>query len=80
MAVMASSISVRSGASPFRAHARHQVLPGITGFWQVSGRADLSFDQMIELDLAYVRQVSVLTDLGVMLRTFRAVLKGHGAY
>lgn len=67
-------------AYPFRAHARHQVLPGITGFWQVSGRADLSFDQMIELDLAYVRQVSVLTDLGVMLRTFRAVLKGQGAY
>jgi lipopolysaccharide/colanic/teichoic acid biosynthesis glycosyltransferase len=56
------------------------VLPGITRFWQVSGRANLSFDQMIELDLAYVRQVSVLTDLGVMARTFRAVLKGQGAY
>lgn len=35
---------------------------------------------MIELDLAYVRQVSILTDLVVMARTFRAVLKGQGAY
>ncbi|MBF9046434.1 hypothetical protein LSUCC0031_04820 [Rhodobacterales bacterium LSUCC0031] len=67
-------------AYPDRAHARHRVLPGITGFWQVSGRADLSFDQMIDLDLAYVRQVSVMTDLAVMLRTFRAVVKGQGAY
>ena len=67
-------------AYPGRAHARHHVLPGITGFWQVSGRADLSFDQMIDLDLAYVRQVSVLTDLGVMLRTVRVVLNGQGAY
>lgn len=67
-------------AYPDRAHARHRVLPGITGFWQVSGRADLSFDHMIDLDLAYVRQVSVMTDLAVMLRTFRAVVKGQGAY
>jgi len=67
-------------AYPEHAHLRHRVRPGITGFWQVSGRADVSFDDMIGLDLAYVREASVLTDLGVMLRTVGAVASGKGAY
>lgn len=67
-------------AYPERAHQRHRVLPGITGFWQVAGRADIGFEEMIDLDLAYVRQVSVATDLLVLLRTVRAVLTGKGAY
>jgi exopolysaccharide production protein ExoY len=56
------------------------VLPGITGFWQVSGRADIGFDDMIDLDLDYVRRASVLTDISVILRTAGAVLSGRGAY
>ena len=67
-------------AYPDHAHQRHAVLPGITGFWQVSGRADIGFDEMIALDLDYVRRVSVLTDLGVLLRTFGVVASGKGAY
>ncbi|MGP1357397.1 sugar transferase [Roseicyclus sp.] len=67
-------------AYPPRAHARHRVRPGITGLWQVSGRADLGFEEMIDLDLDYVRRVSVLTDLVLMLRTVRVVLSGRGAY
>jgi exopolysaccharide production protein ExoY len=67
-------------AYPERAHLRHRVLPGITGFWQVSGRADIGFDDMIELDLDYVRRASVLIDISVMLRTAGAVLSGRGAY
>jgi lipopolysaccharide/colanic/teichoic acid biosynthesis glycosyltransferase len=67
-------------AYPERAHLRHRVLPGITGFWQVSGRADIGFDDMIELDLDYVRRVSVLTDILVILRPVSAVLSGRGAY
>jgi len=39
-------------AYPARAHLRHRVLPGITGFWQVAGRAEIGFDDMIELDLS----------------------------
>ncbi|ROU04340.1 sugar transferase [Histidinibacterium lentulum] len=67
-------------AYPEHAHLRHRVRPGITGLWQVSGRADVSFDEMIGLDLAYVRRASVRTDIWVMLRTVGAVLSGKGAY
>lgn len=67
-------------AYPPRAHQRHRVLPGITGFWQVAGRAEIGFDDMIDMDLAYVRQVSVTTDLVVLCRTVGAVLTGKGAY
>ena len=67
-------------AYPERAHLRHRVLPGITGFWQVAGRADIGFEDMIDLDLAYVRQACVRTDLLVLFRTVGAVLTGRGAY
>ncbi|MBO9450814.1 sugar transferase [Tropicibacter sp. R16_0] len=67
-------------AYPAKAHGRHSVLPGITGLWQVSGRADIGFDEMIALDLTYARNVSVLTDIQIMFRTFNAVLSGRGAY
>lgn len=65
---------------PDHAHRRHAVLPGITGLWQVSGRADIGFDEMIALDLDYVRRMSVPTDLVILLRTVSAVLSGRGAY
>lgn len=67
-------------AYPAKAHGRHSVLPGITGLWQVSGRADIGFDEMIAMDLTYARNVSVLTDIQIMFRTFNAVLSGRGAY
>lgn len=65
---------------PDHAHLRHDVLPGITGLWQVSGRADVGFDEMIRMDLEYVRRVSVVTDLSILLRTFGVVVSGRGAY
>lgn len=65
---------------PLHAHERHRVLPGITGAWQVSGRADLSFNEMIDLDLTYARKGTIATDLGILRRTLAAVLSGHGAY
>lgn len=65
---------------PEAAHRRHLVPPGITGLWQVSGRAEIGFDRMIELDLDYVRTASVKTDIAILLRTFRAVWSGRGAY
>jgi lipopolysaccharide/colanic/teichoic acid biosynthesis glycosyltransferase len=54
--------------------------PGITGLWQVSGRADIGFDDMIDLDLAYVRDASLVTDLAILARTAGAVVSGRGAY
>ena len=67
-------------AYPDHAHRRHNVLPGITGLWQVSGRADIGFDEMIALDLEYVRSVSFLTDTVILFRTVSAVFTGKGAY
>lgn len=67
-------------AYPAQAMERLAVLPGITGAWQVSGRAELSFDEMVALDIAYVRDGRLTTDLAILARTARAVLTGHGAY
>jgi lipopolysaccharide/colanic/teichoic acid biosynthesis glycosyltransferase len=67
-------------AYPPRALGRLRVLPGITGLWQVSGRADIGFDDMITLDLAYVSDDRLGTYLQILLRTFTAVASGKGAY
>lgn len=56
------------------------VKPGITGLWQVSGRSDLSWDDSIRLDLYYVENWSLTSDLVIIWRTVRAVLRRHGAY
>jgi lipopolysaccharide/colanic/teichoic acid biosynthesis glycosyltransferase len=50
-------------------HERHQVKPGITGFWQLSGRAGGLAYEGVELDIDYLRALSLRTDLGVLLRT-----------
>ncbi len=59
---------------------RLAVRPGITGLWQVSGRADLSWDETLRLDLRYVDNWSLASDLGLVMRTVRAVFEGRGAY
>lgn len=63
-----------------RANRRLTVKPGLTGIWQVSGRADIDFDRMVDMDLAYARSRSILLDLVLIAVTFQAVLKGRGAY
>lgn len=65
---------------PRRALGRLAVKPGITGLWQVSGRAQIGFDQMVEMDLAYAASRTLLVDLYLILRTFGAVTSGKGAY
>jgi exopolysaccharide biosynthesis polyprenyl glycosylphosphotransferase len=60
--------------------ARLQALPGMTGLWQVSGRSEVPFNDMVRLDLHYVRNWSFGLDLEIMLRTIPAVLANHGAY
>jgi lipopolysaccharide/colanic/teichoic acid biosynthesis glycosyltransferase len=57
-----------------------EVKPGITGLWQVKGRSQVSFDEMVRLDLRYARSWSIWMDIGILLRTPRAVLSGKGAY
>ena len=59
---------------------RSHVRPGITGLWQVRGRSEVPFNQMVELDLEYVRNWSLRADLSILLLTPIAVLSGRGAY
>jgi lipopolysaccharide/colanic/teichoic acid biosynthesis glycosyltransferase len=65
---------------PALALQRLEVKPGLTCFWQVGGRSQLSFERQIELDLRYVERQSVGLDLWLLLRTIPAVLSGRGAY
>ena len=53
---------------------RYLVLPGITGLWQVSGRAELDFDELVRLDFLYLERWSVFLDLSILLKTMPAVL------
>jgi lipopolysaccharide/colanic/teichoic acid biosynthesis glycosyltransferase len=59
---------------------RLEVPPGITGLWQVSGRSDLSFDEMCLLDVYYIENWSLGLDLTIMLRTIPRMLFADGAY
>jgi lipopolysaccharide/colanic/teichoic acid biosynthesis glycosyltransferase len=54
--------------------------PGITGLWQVTGRSTTNFDEMVRLDLKYLKGWSITLDLKILLRTPRAVFKCKGAY
>ena len=58
---------------------RLAVKPGITGLWQVSGRSRTTFDEMVNLDLDYIRRQSFLLDLRILLRTIPTVLLGKDA-
>lgn len=59
---------------------RLEVLPGITGLWQVSGRSNLSFQQWMKLDIYYIENWSIGLDIKILLKTIPCVLKGEGAY
>jgi lipopolysaccharide/colanic/teichoic acid biosynthesis glycosyltransferase len=59
---------------------RLDVVPGLTCFWQVSGRADIDFEQQVEMDAQYIRERSLPLDMKLMLLTIPAVLSGKGAY
>jgi len=59
---------------------RLAVKPGLTCLWQISGRSDCTFDQWMEMDIAYVRNLSLKLDLAILVRTVWAVLSCRGAY
>lgn len=59
---------------------RLNVTPGITGLWQISGRSDLPFDEMVKLDLYYIENWSIGYDLKILAKTVGAVLTTRGAY
>jgi len=59
---------------------RYAVLPGMTGLWQVSGRIDLSFDDLVRLDFYYLENWSIWMDITILAKTIPAVLARRGAY
>jgi exopolysaccharide biosynthesis polyprenyl glycosylphosphotransferase len=59
---------------------RLTVSPGITGMWQVSGRSDLTFDEMVLLDIYYVENWNLAMDLSILVRSIPAILGARGAY
>ena len=59
---------------------RYNVLPGMTGLWQVAGRSDLTFDDLVRLDFYYIENWSIWLDISILLKTPGAVLARKGAY
>jgi lipopolysaccharide/colanic/teichoic acid biosynthesis glycosyltransferase len=61
-------------------HRRLEVLPGVTGPWQVGGRSELNYERMVQLDVDYVENWSLGRDLSIICKTFLVVLLRVGAY
>ena len=59
---------------------RWLIRPGLTCYWQVSGRANIKWAQWIEMDLDYIENMSITEDVKLILKTFPVVIKGEGAY
>jgi exopolysaccharide biosynthesis polyprenyl glycosylphosphotransferase len=59
---------------------RYLVLPGMTGLWQISGRSNLGFDDLVRLDFYYLENWSLWLDISILLKTVPAVVAGRGAY
>jgi exopolysaccharide biosynthesis polyprenyl glycosylphosphotransferase len=74
-------LPVRDFLQMEEAHKRRLgAVPGMTGYWQISGRSNLSFEEMVRLDLYYIENWSLSFDLKIILRTLGAVLRHEGAY
>lgn len=61
-------------------HYRHNVLPGITGLWQVSGRSDTDFEYAFKLDMTYIQNWSLALDFQILIQTVKVVFGSRGAY
>ncbi len=82
MSLVGPRPALPSEVARYNAHERDRLRgkPGITGLWQVSGRADIPFPRQVELDIEYLCRRNFLLDLGILLRTVPAVLLARGAY
>jgi exopolysaccharide biosynthesis polyprenyl glycosylphosphotransferase len=82
MSVVGPRPPLRCEVESYDQQVRRRLLvrPGITGLWQVSGRSDLSWADSVRLDLFYVENWSMLSDLAIAVKTARAVFRGSGAY
>lgn len=73
-------VLAEAAGNPDWARKRYRILPGITGLWQVSGRADLSYEDMMRLDIYYLENWSPGLDLRIILRTIPVIMGAKGAY
>lgn len=82
MSVVGPRPPLRREVDAYKGDVRRRLLvrPGITGPWQISGRCELPWDQATRLDLAYVDNWSLVTDLVIIAKTLRAVFQRKGAY
>ena len=82
MALIGPRPALPKEVSEYKLYMLHRldVKPGITGLWQVSGRADISFLEQIKLDVKYVEERTFLMDLKILFATVPAVITGRGAY
>ena len=82
MSVVGPRPPLASEASAYDDHTRRRLLvrPGITGLWQVSGRSDLSWEDSVRLDMFYVENWSMVSDLLIALKTVKAIFGHSGAY
>ena len=72
--------SFKASTYQLRQCERLEVLPGITGLWQVSGRSDVDFTERLEMDRTYIERRSILLDVIILFRTLTVVFSGRGAY
>jgi len=82
MSVVGPRPPLRSEVDTYDGQVRRRLLvrPGVTGLWQVSGRSDLDWEESVRLDLFYVENWSMASDLAIILKTLRAVIGRQGAY
>jgi lipopolysaccharide/colanic/teichoic acid biosynthesis glycosyltransferase len=59
---------------------RYHILPGVTGLWQIAGRSDLTFDDLVRLDFYYLENWSIWLDVSILFKTPAAVFSQRGAY
>ena len=81
MSIVGPRPALPEEVAAYPAHARERlaVKPGLTGLWQVSGRAEISFERMVEMDRVHARSATIVLDLVVIALTFRALVTGRGA-
>jgi exopolysaccharide biosynthesis polyprenyl glycosylphosphotransferase len=82
MSVVGPRPPLRREVATYDGEVRRRLLvkPGITGLWQVSGRSNLSWDESVRLDLSYVENWSMVSDLVIIAKTLKAVMGRDGAY
>jgi lipopolysaccharide/colanic/teichoic acid biosynthesis glycosyltransferase len=59
---------------------RFDVLPGVTGLWQIAGRGEVDFDDKLRLDILYIKKRCLMLDILILIKTVPVILKGKGSY